>query len=252
MRSLEPVQKLISKSATRALDVLELFGREQTSLCAKQIRDALHISPSSTDLLLKTMAYSGYIIFDPLSKKYDPSPRLLEFSSFIKDRLYVKHEHVSNILSELRDRTGAIATLTLRNGDFMCVVDAETVDGSDIGLAMEKGYSFDGISGKTLFSAFEERETVRILDRAERYRHISSSWRSTLLPAIREIGARGFAFGETVSPAYWAVAVPVSLGSPDHRRLAVISASGTKDYICSRRDAIIDVTNALTRNLSAI
>ena len=251
MNGLRPIRKLTSKSATRALEVLELFGEERGSLRAKQIGNALGLRPSSTDLLLKTMAHSGYIIFDPLSKEYEPSPKLFKFSSFLKDNLYRKNEDVPRILAELWARTGAIATLALRNGDFMCITDTHTDEGDDYRFSMGQGYALDGISGTTLLSALEEEETLRILDRAARYRHLSGDWRSTLLPAIREAAARGFSFGATCSPAFWAAAVPVALGFSGRQRFAVLSASGTKDYIRPRSDAIVEATHALARELSA-
>ena len=64
-----------SKSAIRALDVLELFCRTGHKLRAREIAQALNIGPSSADLLLKTLIDGGYLAFDPLTKYYWPSPR---------------------------------------------------------------------------------------------------------------------------------------------------------------------------------
>lgn len=250
MYALRQLRKVTSKSATRALDVLALFGDEQVRLRAKQVAIALDLKPSSVDLLLKTMVFSGYLIFDPISKEYEPSPKLVKFASFLENKLYWSSERISGVLSELRDRTGALASISLRNGDFMCVVDAQKAEDVDYGAAFTLGYPLDGISGQTLLSVYEEEDVRRILDHAERYRHLRRDWPSRLLPAIRETTARGFAFGETYSPLYWSASAPVFLPSGGVNRIAVISASGAKDYIQPRREAIISETRRLAGELT--
>ena len=240
-----------SKSATRALDVLALFGKEQSRLRAKQVGMALGLQPSSTDLLLKTMVYSDYLIFDPITKEYEPSPKLMHFSSFAT-KIYWDSEKVSAILRELRDRSGALASITLRNGDFMRVVHAEQPEGTHVGASIERAYPLDGISGRTLLSAYEDDEIARILDHAERHRNLGKDWSSTLLPAIRDTAARGFSFGETCSPKVWSAAALVTLGPRSANRVAVLAASGHKTYIQARGQAIIEVTRRLAEELGAL
>src|SRR5690606_14818464 len=55
----------ISKSAVRALDVLEHFAAVRRPLRATDIAHALDIHPSSADQLLKSMVDSGYLLIDP-------------------------------------------------------------------------------------------------------------------------------------------------------------------------------------------
>jgi DNA-binding IclR family transcriptional regulator len=64
-----------SKSAIRALEVLELFRASSRQLKAREIARALEISPSSADQLLKTLVDGAYLHFDPTTKLYWPTPR---------------------------------------------------------------------------------------------------------------------------------------------------------------------------------
>jgi len=228
---------------------------EQSKLRAKQIREALGLSPSSMDLLLKSMVYSDYLLFDPITKEYEPSSKLVSFSSY-NTRTYWNSDKVVRILKELRDCSGALASISLRNGDFMCVVHAEPPKGMqrspNYDAAIEQAYPLDGISGRTLLSALGEDEVFRILDRAERYRHLGKDWPTTLLPAIRESAANGYSYGETCSPRTWSAAAVVNLGPPGTKRIAVLAASGQKNYIQSRDREIIEATRRLAEELGAV
>ncbi len=52
----------LSKSATRALDILEYFAMVGRPLRAREIAQAFDFHASSTDQLLKTMVDSAYLI----------------------------------------------------------------------------------------------------------------------------------------------------------------------------------------------
>ena len=63
-------RRSLSRSATRALDVLELFGQVRRPLRAVEVSRALDMHPSSTNQLLKTMVEAGHLIFDARAKAY--------------------------------------------------------------------------------------------------------------------------------------------------------------------------------------
>lgn len=64
-----------SKSAIRALEVLELFRATGRQLKAREIARSLEIGPSSADQLLKSLVDAGFLQFDAQTKYYWPSPR---------------------------------------------------------------------------------------------------------------------------------------------------------------------------------
>ena len=78
-------RRSLSRSATRALDVLELFGQERRSLRAIEIAKALGLHPSTANQLLKTMVDSAHLTFDAVAKSYLPSPRLGRFGGWMTE-----------------------------------------------------------------------------------------------------------------------------------------------------------------------
>ncbi len=76
-----------SKSAIRAIEVLELFRATGRRLKAREIARALEIGPSSADQLLKTLVDGAYLQFDPSTKLYWPSPRTASLAGGLAARL---------------------------------------------------------------------------------------------------------------------------------------------------------------------
>src|SRR3546814_9478802 len=88
------LKRNLSRSATRALDVLDYMAALGRPLRAVEVASGMELNPSSANQLLKTMADSGYLIFDPRLKLYHPSPRLSRFRS---------EEHTSELQSLMRN-----------------------------------------------------------------------------------------------------------------------------------------------------
>jgi hypothetical protein len=110
-----------SGSATRALDVLELFGTARRPLKAVEVARALGLHPSTANQLLKTMVDSAHLVFDARDKSYLPSPRLAAFAGWIVET-YVD-ARLSELVAELHAATGMIVTVTTQNDLFMQVIE---------------------------------------------------------------------------------------------------------------------------------
>ena len=72
-----------AKSAVRALDVLEVMSQSSVPLRAIDIARAIGLSPSSADQILKSLVDTAYLVFDPLTKRYYPSPRLSRLGTWM-------------------------------------------------------------------------------------------------------------------------------------------------------------------------
>lgn len=105
-------RRSLSRSATRALDVLEYFGVARQPLRAIEIARMLGMQPSTTDQLLKTMVDSAHLVFDARSKTYLPSPRLIGFSGWIIET-YGAGEVLRELVRDVQQRTGLLVS-TLR------------------------------------------------------------------------------------------------------------------------------------------
>ncbi len=102
------------KSCLRALDVIEYFTDASQPLRTIDISEALQIPNSSADEILRTLAASGYLSYNHVSKRYAPSYRLVATARGI-ERGFFGGECIHDLLNDLRRETGATVFLTLQN-----------------------------------------------------------------------------------------------------------------------------------------
>ena len=185
----------ISKSAVRALDVLEHFAAVRRPLRATDIAHALDLHPSSADQLLKSMVDSGYLLIDPEGKLYRPSPRLLPFASWLAESFFggdVLHDLVTAIAA----RTGQIVTLTAPQMGSLQLVDVATPPA--LAGLVRKG-SRVSITRSTLGAAFlaahDDRDIDRWIARTPEARHMDDDARAELGASINVTRAQGYACG---------------------------------------------------------
>lgn len=185
----------ISKSAVRALDVLEHFAAVRRPLRATDIAHALDLHPSSADQLLKSMVDAAYLLIDAEGKVYRPSPRLMGFANWLAEN-YFGEDALSKLVASVAARTGQIVTLAAPQGGWLQLVDVATPPGLS-GL-VRKG-SRVSITSSTLGAAFlaahDDREIERWIGRTPEARHIDAAFREELRASVQATRARGFACG---------------------------------------------------------
>jgi len=203
----------LAKSATRALDVLELLAELRRPLRATEIAKAFGWHGSSTDQLLKTLVDSGYLIFDAPRKHYRPSPRLVNFAAWLTADYY-SGDRLRRLLALVHARSGETVTLAVRQGELMQVVD---VVQPEAGAAVSaKGLSVPVI-GSALGSAYlagrpdtELRQIIAWIDRHRR----GPERLDEVLAVVSQVRARGYSSGGIGSdgktdgqPASWPIAM---------------------------------------------
>lgn len=192
-----------AKSASRALDVLELFAVERRPLGATEVALALGLPGSSADQLLKTMTHTAYVSFDATSKRYYPSPRLAPFAGWLLEE-YFGDNKLHALISDLQQRVGGPVVLATRFDTVMQVVDvvgADLLKGITLPLASVPGIAF--LSGRP------EGDVGAILDRAVLYGMCPADAVDQILGQIRQARAQGFAYGKSVDEQFWTVALPL-------------------------------------------
>jgi DNA-binding IclR family transcriptional regulator len=207
-------RRSLSRSATRALDVLEYFGATQRPLRAIEISAALSLHPSTTDQLLKTMVDSAHLVFDAHTKRYFPSPRLVGFGAWLAAGYY-GGDRVRGLLKALHAATGENITLSTPNDTFMQVVDAvwraECVDLAERGLRVPM---FGSAIGGAYLATLGDPELKELIDRAR----LPAADAPEVLEGIRRIRADGYAFGGmSAEDDIWSVSMALpqpSLGVP--------------------------------------
>ncbi len=202
-------RRSLSRSATRALDVLELFGVVRRPLRAIEIAKALELHPSSMDQLLKTMVESGHLTFDALPKTYLPSPRLVQFSGWMLAS-YGGDERFRSLMCRLNAASGEVVTLTTPNDLFMQVLDVvgiePTAESAERGLRVS---IFGSTTGAAYLSTLPKSELHRLITRAR----IRNEDAPAILAHIACVREAGVADGPSADGRYWSVAMPLPVGS---------------------------------------
>jgi len=196
-------RRSMSRSATRALDVLEQFGRLQRPLRAIEISKVLGLQPSTTDQLLKTMVDSAHLVFDAATKSYLPSPRLMEFSGWILEG-YGGDARLRRLLRDLELGPAEVATLSTPNDLFMQILDL-TGAGPE-GPKAERGLRapiFESAIGAAYLSSLTDAEIRRLATRAR----IPTQEIPQLIEDAARARQAGFADGPSPVEGTWSIAV---------------------------------------------
>lgn len=195
----------MSRSATRALDVLELFGRMQRPLRAIEISQALGTHSSTTNQLLKTMVGSAHLVFTARDKTYLPSPRLAEFAGWIVDT-YGAGGRLRELMTALQGRTGMVVTISTPNDLFMQVVDLATPQGREAERGLQVSI-FGSAVGSAYLATLQDAEVRRLAQRGR----IPASQIMAVLDEVAGIRSAGHADGAIEGSPYWSVATALPM-----------------------------------------
>ena len=229
-----------SRSAMRALDILEFFGDARRPLRAFEIARMLDLSPSTADHLLKTMVDSGHLVFDARTKAYRPSPRLIGFSGWLVDT-FGADDRLRALVRDIQARSGMVVTLTTPNDIFMQIIDAAIPEGAQT----ERGLRIS-LFGSAIGSAYLATLGGDDLERLAYRARIAA----VDLPKIREtiaaITAAGFADGPSADGRLWSIAQ--ALPMPEVQIPLVIGLAGPADSVRPNRGPLHGlITEAIAR-----
>jgi DNA-binding IclR family transcriptional regulator len=194
-----------AKSAVRALQVLELLARANRPLRAVEISGPLGLSPSTAYQLLKTLMDAAYLIFDPISKRYTPSPRIANLAT-PSSPVYFAPDAINQLMQALQDRFGGPIALTTSQGSFMQVIDVLWPSGGgwrrpDIQYPMGESsiggrVPLFGSSVGAAWLASQSDDTVRnAIHLCRRELGKESKDVDAILARVHRIKAQGYAFG---------------------------------------------------------
>lgn len=106
------------KSATRAIEILELLKDARRPLAMTDVAQALGYPASSTTVLLKTLMQLGYLSFDRREKRYFPTPKVTALGDWVPAALF----GAGRALEAMRDvhaATGESVSLSTANDVYM-------------------------------------------------------------------------------------------------------------------------------------
>ncbi len=227
-----------SRTATRALDVLEAFGEARRPLRAVEIARLLELTSSTADQLLKTMVESAHLVFDAQSKCYFPSPRLASFGLWLGET-YGAGGHIRQLVQDVRQQTGMVATVTTQNDLFMQIIDL-AAPGEQLARRGLQVSLFGSAIGSAWLATRDDTEVRRLAHRAR----IPAGEVPAIVQTLDAIRSRGFSDGPTGGSELWAIAVPLPMQGQDLQTVLGLSGPAgqlrgrTEHYVALMRQAI--------------
>lgn len=202
----------LSKSATRALEILEYFALVGRPLRTVEIAQALNFHASSTDQLLKTLVDSAYLMFDARKKLYYPSPRLVNFGSWLATN-YFGEDRICRLLQFVQQESGEIVTFSIRYGSSMQIVDfIEPLSRAGTVIKGGRVSIIGSVIGTAFLTLCSDREVIAVVEEicGESDRRLSVAELRDLLARVSDARRAGFVSGRVVNDADpWALAVPL-------------------------------------------
>ena len=216
------------KSAQRVLELLEFFAEERRPAAVGIVAQALGWPQSSTSVLLKGLAETGYFDHDARTGLYAPNVRILLATAWLQEHVYSEH-NLLHLMEKVRDATGHTVMIGTRRGvhvRYLHVLQA-TREGRFVAKTGALRPLFHSAAGKMLLSTLPEREVAMLLRKANALE--ADPERRRECPAVRreleEVRRLGYAVSMGTSmpgAAALAILIPV----PRDREPMTLSVGG--------------------------
>ena len=205
-------QKMIN-SVLRASDILRNLSDGPGRI--SDLSKILNLSKGTLHRFLKSLEFAGLVRQDPITRKYNLGPLVLELAS----KPIISHQNLISCASEemkyLRDLTGETVVIQIRVGpERICLEELQSTQ--DIKYSARKGFVapiYTGSAGKVLLSQLRDDE-LHILLKNIRLIPIGPNTitdKKLLLEELHKVRENEYAtsFGERIAGA-GSIAVPVN------------------------------------------
>ena len=234
------------KSAQRVLELLEFFAEERRPAPVGLIARSLGWPQSSTSVLLKGLAESGYFDHDARTGLYAPNVRIALATAWVQEHLYSEHK-LLRLMEGVLEQTGHTVMIGNRRGvhvRYLHVLQA-TRDGRFLAKTGSLRPLFRSAAGKMLLTTLPERE-ISVLLRKANALEVDTQHRLEFPAVCREIDAvrqQGYAVSMGTSmpgAAALAVLIPVARD----REAMTLSVGGPMKEVQADRDRLAQVLKA--------
>ncbi|UUZ62161.1 helix-turn-helix domain-containing protein [Polaromonas sp. P1-6] len=146
------------------LELLEFFAEERRPAPVGVIARALGWPQSSTSVLLKGLAETGYFDHDARTGMYAPSVRIALASAWVQEHLYSEH-NLFRLMEGVLEKTGHTVMIGAHHGvhvRYLHVLQA-TREGRFLAKTGSLRPLFRSAAGKMLLTTLPEREIAMLL-----------------------------------------------------------------------------------------
>lgn len=239
------------KSGVRVVEILELFQREQCSLSATDIGNALDYPKSSTNLLLHTLVQAGWLSLDSESMRYFPTLRVNALGDWLPVKIFGS-DQTDAALQELWRETQETATLSIRNGLHMEFARVH-VGTFPISLNLPAGTKvpmFGTAVGTAYLQTHTDESIERLYQRAREQDALTDQSRhfDDYINEIRLARKRGYALGyDRLLSDTGAIGVCIFAGSMEHA--VVLGVGGLSSRIARSERTIAKLMRQLAQRV---
>ncbi|MEY4751789.1 MAG: hypothetical protein RIQ60_4003 [Pseudomonadota bacterium] len=206
------------KSAQRVLELLEFFADERRPAGVGVIAQTLGWPQSSTSVLLKGLAETGYFDLDARTGHYLPNVRIALATAWLQEHVY-SEQSLLRLMEGVLDRTGHTVMIGTRRGvhvRYLHVLQA-TRDGRFLAKTGSLRPLFRSAAGKMLLTTLLEREVAMLLRKANALEPDPALRQefATVCADMQAVRERGYAISIGTSmpgAAALAVLIPVAPG----------------------------------------
>lgn len=233
-----------SQTVDRALQILECFTLERTSLTLTEASSLTGLTVPTAHRLLKALQAREFLVLDQATHRYSLGPGAMRLSGVIMQRDDV-HAVAIPHLERLRALTEETVALHWLVEDYrVCVLELVSRHFMRMTSGTGRRYPLHiGAAGKALLAFLPEETTNRILDRTERdWPGISFEGnRNEFTAQLEQISEQGYAtsFGEVVEGAA-ALAAPI-LDANKHPITAINVTGPALRFTRERMESVIPI-----------
>ncbi|HLW44585.1 MAG TPA: IclR family transcriptional regulator [Acidimicrobiales bacterium] len=207
-----PSRAYLVASVDHALTLLTAF-RDHPSLAVREGAELLGVAPSTAHRLLTTMQVSGFVVQDPVTRRYSAGPALLTVALASLQRIdvgRVARPHLAALAAETRE------TVSLAVAEGATIRFIDSVEGSEVvRVSSRTGVSVPAHTtavGKVLLAGLGRDELLRLYPatRLQRRTPRTIVSRALLLKELDEVRRLGYATSlEESEPGLASVAVGI-------------------------------------------
>ena len=240
------------KSASRAIEILELFKVVRQPRGMTEISHALGYPPSSTTVLLKTLMSLGYLSYDRRERLYFPTPRVTALGDWVPQALFGSGRAL-DAMRDVHAATGETVSLCTMNDVYVQYIQI-TASTHALRFHVDEGTLrplTQSATGWMLMSTMPESQLENVVRRANIATEKASE-RIKVTDAIeqvRRIRRDGYAAAENVpfpGGATLCVLLPTTLrGKP-----VVLGLGGALERVRSSRSRYLAVLRRAAKTMS--
>jgi IclR family transcriptional regulator, pca regulon regulatory protein len=238
----------------RGLDVLRCFDREHPTLSLCDVARALGWRRTEPFRFLHTLESLGYLRRDPVTKRYELTPKVLEIGFSALANLQLP-ELAQPFLERLRDRTNGSAHVGILDGKDVVYVGraaSRSILGSTIHVGSRLPAHATAI-GKTLLAAKSDAWITEWLEANDltRYTVHTLAERRAFLEEIAQIRHRGFAASnQEFEFGIRSVAAPIRNAASETIAAVNVSAAADAFTAASVTDVVVPAVRETALELS--